>query len=98
MTTQPISKKAGETHELVLANRGSTGLTIQWEVSNEGLATVERLDNIVVEEEKPGDAIQTRYCIHLLKAGEVTVHFYQTQLWDDDFPPITLARLTFVVE
>jgi len=97
MDTQQISKKPGETHQVILLHRGSAGLLIQWEVSDEKMATVERIDSLISEKEKPGDPLQVRYQITLLRQGEVTVHFYETQPWDDDFPKITLEHLTFVV-
>ncbi len=97
MTSNPISKKVGDTHTLVLTNRGSAGLSIQWKLSDDTLAAVERLEHLPTPEAQPGDAIQTQYQITLLKKGQVAIHFYETHIWDNDFPDLPLEEFIFVV-
>jgi len=36
--------------------------------------------------------------VELMKKGTVTVHFYETQVWEDFFPKITLGHYEFTVK
>ncbi len=98
MKTDEIIKHVGETFELVLKNHGSSGLSIQWELSNEAVATIERLENISSINLQAGSPIESKYCIRFIKEGEVVIHFYETRVWEDDFPKRTLERFKFRVD
>lgn len=97
MSDKAVNKQLGQSHDLILSNRGSSGLAIRWRVSDDSIAYVERLENLPANALQPGDPLQTRYRIHFVQKGPVTVSFFETQVWDDDFPEIALQQLSFVV-
>ena len=59
---------------------------------------VERLENISPTNQLAGSPIETKYCIHFMKKGEVIVHFYETRVWEDNPPKKTLKRIRFTVK
>ena len=77
MAKNPIVKYVGDTHELILDNHGSSGMSIQWEIKEDQIATVQRLENIPPENPTPGAPIQTVYKIEFQKKGKVNIHFFK---------------------
>ena len=98
MKATRIIKHQGDTHDLILTNQGSTGFSIQWEISNQDIASVERLENILPENLQAGSPIQTKYRIHFQKRGEVRIDFCETRVWDDTIPKNILAQFLFIVK
>ncbi len=98
MKTDEIIRHVGQTFEVVLENNGGSGFSIQWEMNNEDIAKVERLENISPTNQQAGSPIETKYCIRFMKKGEVNVHFYETRVWEDNFPKKTLKSFRFRVD
>ena len=98
MMTHEIIKHPGESVELILSNHGATGFSIQWEISDETIASVERLENIVTSHPEAGSSIKTKYVIHLKKKGKVSVHFFSSRIWEENGPKKTLEFINIKVQ
>lgn len=97
MEIKPISVRVKDSYDIALTNRGSTGLSIQWEISDGNIATVTRSESTPLRKIRPGDSIQTTYTIQFHETGRVKINFYESRIWDDSFPKTTLAQLEFNV-
>ena len=91
-------KKVGEDFEIILDNRGSSGLSLLYETDNHEVVRIEKIEHRQPENSKPGDPIKIVFKIHPQKKGTVNVLFYETQVWNKNFQHIPVKEMMITVE
>jgi len=90
---ETLQKKVGDTLEVVLDERGGSGLSMKYKIDNEELVSIEGPETLSRGQMKPGDAVKVKYTIHFLKPGSTKILFYETQVWNKNFPPLPAKEL-----
>jgi len=95
---ETIKLKIDEEHQLILDNRGATGLKIMYSCEPEDIVSIERLDNLPITDHMPGSSIKSVYSIRAKQTGQVKVSFYETRVWDENFEPIPVKEFIMTIE
>ena len=96
---ESLSKKIklGESFEVALENRGTSGLTLDYSLTAPNIVKVEK-KNQVYEYSKVGNPLLVTYLITGIGKGKTQINFFETQTWDKDFIPISKQVIQLTVE
>ena len=90
---EAVQKKVGEIFDVILDNRATSGLSMMYKLDKEGIVTVEGTRSQKREDMVPGDPVKVKYSIHAITPGTVIILFYETQIWNKNFPPLPVKEI-----
>lgn len=88
-----LDKKIGDTFDIKLDNRGTSGLSMKYTMDNQGIVSVEGPHFMKTENRMPGDPARVSFTIRTIKTGTVKILFYETQVRNKSFPPLEVLTL-----
>jgi hypothetical protein len=88
-----LDKKIGEVFELLIDNRGTTGLSIMYSMDKNDIVSIEGPKFLKTENAKPGDTNKISFKVTTLKTGGVKILFYETQIWNKNFQPLQVLEM-----
>ena len=87
----------GQSLEVVLPQRGSSGFSLLHCVSAEGIVVIEGPEAVGPQGRPPGDPVDQRFIIRALQPGTVRILFYETRIWDKGFPALPVREWDITV-
>ncbi|MBK9735674.1 MAG: protease inhibitor I42 family protein [Saprospiraceae bacterium] len=80
--------KIGESFEINLEERGTSGLSLLYKVEPDNLISISTIQKNDETPKNAGDSMLKHFKITAINKGIAKVRFYETQRWDKNFPEI----------
>ncbi len=98
MEVQKINLKIGESKDILLQNRGASGLSLLYECDSHDhdIVSVECIETSP-KKLSPGSPNTVLYRLQSKKKGNAHILFYETRSWDEEFQRIPILRIELKV-
>ena len=97
-----LTLKKGEAHCLNLESRANSGLQLLYIADKDSIVSVkcianQPIDNILQGPDYFGSAVQTKFEIKAIAAGETKVTFYEFRPWDKNCKEVLVKQVLIAV-